>query len=170
MKNFKWVFAALVAVAMLVGVVFKDVFATERTVPYKRVVSGGKAFLQFNTTFRARTTDTLFLAFRIDATLNPCDTTLFLLNVRSAKAHADSQFNIGVRYSFSTNGVTWSSPVTIGTDSTTWAATAGTSFSQATVRFGQVLYGGWQPFMRVTVVGLGTNKVGGKVAVDMVEQ
>jgi hypothetical protein len=161
---------ALIAAILFFAVVYESADANIRNIPYKRLVVGGKPFLQFNAAFQARTTDTMRFNFQIDPALNPCDTTLFVLNVRTAKAHADSNFNMGMRYQYSTDAVTYSAPVTIGTDSTTFAATAGTSFSQVTVRFGQNAYGGWQPYMRLVIVGRGTNSVGGKVAVDVIEQ
>lgn len=157
------------ALTALVFSLFSFAPATQHTLKYNRVKISGVAFLRYDSHGNmAADTDTLILPFTVDPlTDNPCDTTIALANIYTARDSSNDSVAIKVRYQWSSDNVTWSAVQTVGTDSTTWA-TADTvpTYTLNTIRIGTSAAGGWQPYWRLLVWPLDGN-AGARVKVDL---
>lgn len=152
MKRSAFLATLVVGLVIALGVVFlfQDALATNHTLKYNRVKISAVPYLRFQGLMVADT-DTLILPFTVDRlTDNPCDTTIAILNVYSARAHSTDSVSVDCKYEYSSDGVTWSTPASLGTDSTSWAtANVTPTYKLTTVRIGSTYGAGWQPYYRV---------------------
>lgn len=168
-STFTAILVAMVVVAIGLIAVFQNVLATEHTTKYQRVKISGVPYLRFDTHYQlGAATDTSIMSFSVDRlTDNPCDTTIAILNVYSARIKAADSVALKMRYQYSSDGVTWSAEAPLGTDSTSWAtADVAPTYKLTTVRIGSTYGGGWQPFYRVKFLPLDGND-SARVKVDM---
>ncbi len=162
------IIACFVVALGLIGL-FQDALATEHTTKYNRVKISGVPYLRFDTNNQlGAATDTAIMSFSVDRlTTNPCDTTIAVLNVYTARIHAADSVALKCRYQYSSDGVTWSAEAPLGTDSTSWAtADVAPTYKLTTVRIGSTYGGGWQPYYRVKFLPLDGND-SARVKVDL---
>jgi len=171
MKRFMRTIVFATILALLAGVTYEVSVATQRTVRGVPTKAAGIRYLRGTIRLTTRTTDTAYFAYNTNESSVACDTMLFTLYTYTARMQTDSVVSINVRHQTSTDNVTWTSPVTVGTDSTTWlTSTVFPTFTAQSSRvFGTAVYGAWAPYQRLMVWGRLGNKVGGTIRFDIKE-
>lgn len=119
MKRFLAIFMVLVVGLALVSA---DAFATGTTLPGKLTKVGSQSYLQFGPTTKMKaTSDTLYMHWTAQVR-DDADSLIGIVNIfTSCDTATTDSVHIGVRVQYSLDGTVWSTGVTLGTDSTSWA-------------------------------------------------